>query len=114
MEFGVSARKVGSAGLRLPTKNVTAGGIVILTDMLMQRDGVHYQPRLVRSDMHVLTWAEISAIRNALDDFIGYVSDNSCADPDCCGGPYYEQSDFDNAAALLAKYGIEWNGKTDE
>ena len=64
--------------------------------------------------MHVLTWAEIWALREALFDLTGYVADNSCNDPDCCGGPYYEKADLERAEALLAKYGIEWNGKTDD
>lgn len=64
--------------------------------------------------MHVLTWDDINALRNALDDLIGYVADNSCSDPDCCGGPYYEKADFERAEALLAEYGIKWNGSTDE
>lgn len=62
---------------------------------------------------HVLTWDEINTLRNALDDFTGYVSDNSCGDPDCCGGPYYEREDFERAESVLAGYGIKWNGSTE-
>ena len=63
--------------------------------------------------MHILTWAEIWALRNALDDFTGFVSDNSCSDPECCGGPFYTVEEFDRAETLLASYGIKWNGKTE-
>lgn len=63
---------------------------------------------------HVLTWGEIWALREALSDFTGYVSDNSCNDPDCCGGPFYEKADFERAETLLARYGIKWNGSTNE
>lgn len=63
--------------------------------------------------MRVLTWDELYQLRNALDDFMGYVSDNSCSDPDCCGGPMYEKRDFDVAETVLAGFGIGWNGSTD-
>lgn len=53
----------------------------------------------------------LQTLRDSLDDIIGYLTDNSCADPDCCGGPYYFMSDFDDACRFLkAEYGIEYKG----
>lgn len=63
--------------------------------------------------MKTLTWPEIWALKQALDDFTGYVSDNSCSDPDCCGGPFYDIDDYNRAKALLAGYWLKWNEETE-
>jgi hypothetical protein len=50
---------------------------------------------------------ELNQLRNALDDILGYLTDNSCGDPDCCGGPYYSSSYFDSGAEVLRNFGLE-------
>jgi hypothetical protein len=56
-----------------------------------------------------LTLDKLQELRDSLDDMIGYLTDNSCSDPTCCGGPYYLYSDFDDAQRFLkAEYGIEY------
>lgn len=61
---------------------------------------------------HILTWDEIHTLADALDDLTGYVSDNSCTDPDCCDGPYFTREDFDAAERVLARYGLKWSAST--
>lgn len=54
---------------------------------------------------------DLQTLRNYLDDIIGYLTDNSCSDPGCCGGPYYFMSDFDDACRFIeAEYGIKYKG----
>jgi hypothetical protein len=53
---------------------------------------------------------ELNKLRWALDDIIGYLSDNSCGDPECCGGPYYELQEYNDGLKMLAEYGIEYDG----
>lgn len=53
----------------------------------------------------------LNRLRYALDDVIGYLADNSCGDPECCGGPYYEQDDFDNGVAIMAEFGLKYTVK---
>ena len=63
--------------------------------------------------MKVLTWDELAGLQNALSDLTGYIGDNSCSDPDCCGGPYFSRAEFETAEQVLAGYGLKWNGSTD-
>ena len=49
---------------------------------------------------------DLNRINHALADVIGYLSDNSCGDPECCGGPYYEEGHFDDGVAILEEYGF--------
>lgn len=52
---------------------------------------------------------DLQILRNYLDDIIGYLTDNSCSDPDCCGGPYYFLSDFETALSFIEdEYGIKY------
>lgn len=53
---------------------------------------------------------ELTAIKYALDDLHGYETDNSCGDPDCCGGPFYTFDQFEDAKNVLLKYGIKYAG----
>jgi hypothetical protein len=55
---------------------------------------------------------ELNDLRAALDDVIGYLADNSCGDPDCCGGPYYERPDFEDGVRTLEAFGMTVNEKT--
>lgn len=47
-------------------------------------------------------------LRNAIDDVVGYLSDNSCSDPDCCGGPYYTEKDYESGLEVLALHGLTY------
>ena len=48
----------------------------------------------------------LNALHHALADVIGYLSDNSCGDPDCCGGPFYELDDYERGKRVLAQFGL--------
>jgi hypothetical protein len=58
--------------------------------------------------MKKLQLGQLTDLRYALDEMIEYLTDNSCSDPECCNGPYSTKKDFDDAAARLAKYGLEY------
>jgi hypothetical protein len=62
--------------------------------------------------MRELNIDELNRLRFALDDIIGYLSDNSCSDPECCGGPFYERAEFTGGVRELNKYGITVNERT--
>ena len=51
----------------------------------------------------------LRALSWAIDDMIGYLADNSCGDPDCCGGPFYDETQFDHGIAVLGALGIEYD-----
>lgn len=55
-----------------------------------------------------LTYEEVSELGQALQDIEGYLTDNSCTDPECCGGPYYTVEDVRNANVVLNKFGLEF------
>lgn len=57
----------------------------------------------------LLSLGELQDLEAGLADVIGYLTDNSCCDPDCCGGPYYSGKDFDEGVAILKKYGIKYD-----
>lgn len=59
---------------------------------------------------HKLSLNELQELSWAIENLTGYLTDNSCGDPDCCGGPYYDQDQFDDASELLKKYSLEWDG----
>lgn len=59
-----------------------------------------------------LNIAELNALRFALDDVIGYLADNSCGDPECCGGPFYEREDFAGGVKTLESFGLTVNERT--
>ncbi len=61
--------------------------------------------------MREINISDLNNLQHALSDIIGYLSDNSCGDPECCGGPYYEKSDFERGEATLASFGLKWDGK---
>lgn len=50
---------------------------------------------------------ELSELNYAISDILGYLTDNSCGDPECCGGPYYEKEEYDNGINLLKAYGLD-------
>ena len=51
---------------------------------------------------------DLQNLRDALDDVIGYLTDNSCSDPDCCGGPYYDVESFDAGVSVLKNFGLNY------
>lgn len=56
--------------------------------------------------MRHLTISEINALKWAVDDVLGYLSDNSCSDPDCCGGPFYEIEQFRDGVKVMEGFGL--------
>lgn len=51
---------------------------------------------------------DLNAIDQAISDILGYLSDTSCSDPECCGGPFYEYEDYAEGVKTLAAYGLEF------
>lgn len=56
--------------------------------------------------MTVLDINDLNRLTHALQDVLGYLGDNSCGDPDCCGGPYYEREQYDEGLKVMADYGL--------
>lgn len=56
---------------------------------------------------HVIDIDTAQDIARALEDVIGFLTDNSCSDPDCCGGPYYTVDQYDKGVETLADYGLK-------
>lgn len=54
-----------------------------------------------------LTIEKLTELEHAISDAVGFLTDNSCSDPDCCGGPYYTRKEYNEARNTLKKYGIE-------
>jgi hypothetical protein len=48
-----------------------------------------------------MTYDDLNNIKQCIDTCFGYLTDNSCGDPECCGGPYYEYEDFLDARRIL-------------
>lgn len=57
-----------------------------------------------------LSLDELNKLSWAIEEMVGYLTDNSCSDPECCGGPYYTEQDFKEAESLLKRYNLEWDG----
>ena len=47
---------------------------------------------------------ELIDLRDAIDTVLVYISDNSCGDPECCGGPYYSDEEFIIAKDVVENY----------
>lgn len=54
-----------------------------------------------------LTIEELQDLNYAISDVIGYLTDNSCSNPECCGGPFYDIEDFGEGLSVLKKYNLE-------
>ena len=63
--------------------------------------------------MKYLTVYELQELSYALEDVYGYLTDNSCSDPDCCGGPFYEVEQYEEGLKVLEKFGIGVHGQGD-
>lgn len=60
------------------------------------------------SNANKLNLSDLQYFNYALNDLIGYLTDNSCSDPDCCGGPYYEEEHYEAGIKALKRYGLEF------
>jgi hypothetical protein len=58
------------------------------------------------NDLTTLSLNELLELRDAVADICGFFTDNSCSDPDCCGGPFYTDEDYQHGSEILAKYGL--------
>lgn len=58
--------------------------------------------------MYKLTYEEVDELKWALSDIEGYLTDNSCGDPDCCSGPYYTAQEFNEAVTTLNKFNLDF------
>jgi hypothetical protein len=58
--------------------------------------------------MQIINLDGLQNLRFALDDVIGYLTDNSCSDPDCCGGPFYELEEYESGLKILQHYGLKY------
>lgn len=56
-------------------------------------------------DLQSLSWA--------LDNVHGYLTDNSCSDPDCCGGPHYSEEEYQEGLVTMARFGLTLAKNTD-
>ena len=52
---------------------------------------------------------DLQTLSYDISSLIGYLTDNSCGDIDCCGGPYYTEEDFKAGTEALAKIGLEYD-----
>lgn len=59
-----------------------------------------------------ISWNDLDQLSWAIGNVLGYLSDNSCNDPDCCGGPFYDRQDYVDGVELLRDYGIELDERT--
>lgn len=62
--------------------------------------------------MTTLTFAQLSDLADAIGDITGYLSDNSCGDPDCCGGPFYDKDQYDEGMKMLESFGLRFDPST--
>jgi hypothetical protein len=59
--------------------------------------------------MRTLTLDELNKLRYAAEDMLLYLGDNSCSDPDCCGGPYYTVEEFNEGRKVLNQLGLDYD-----
>ena len=55
---------------------------------------------------------QLQMIQHAISDIVEYETDNSCGDPECCGGPWGSKEASDEGIDLLRKYGIVYTPET--
>lgn len=58
--------------------------------------------------MTILTLRELQELEHAISYVTGYLTDTSCGDPECCGGPYYDYDDYLENLEVMKKFGIEY------
>lgn len=59
--------------------------------------------------LYGLSINEINELSHALDYAIGFMSDNSCSDPECCGGPWYTRDHFEESLAVMERFGLTFD-----
>lgn len=52
---------------------------------------------------------DLNILYYALSDVIGFITDNSCGDPDCCGGPFYDDEQYEDGLKVLANFGLKFH-----
>lgn len=57
---------------------------------------------------------QLGDIVYSLNQLHGYLTDNSCSDPDCCGGPFYDEQDYTDGIAMLKELGLEYDPTKDD
>lgn len=57
---------------------------------------------------------QLGDIVHRLNQLHGYLTDNSCSDPDCCGGPFYDEQDYTDGIAMLKELGLEYDPTKDD
>ena len=62
--------------------------------------------------MTTLTFAQLSDLADAIGNITGYLSDNSCGDPDCCGGPFFDKDQYDEGLKMLESFGLRFDPST--
>ena len=58
--------------------------------------------------MTTLKLDELQELNWAIDYVTGYLTDNSCSDPECCGGPYFFYEDYLENLEIMKKFGIDY------
>lgn len=58
--------------------------------------------------MKIVDIDDLQRLSDALSDVTGFLTDNSCSDPDCCGGPFYEVEQYEDGLKVLAEFGLEF------
>ena len=58
--------------------------------------------------MRTLTTNELNKLRDATDNMLLYLGDNSCSDPDCCSGPYYTLQEYEEGLKVLNELGLHY------
>lgn len=62
--------------------------------------------------MTTLTFMQLSDLEDAIGNITGYLSDNSCGDPECCGGPYYDREQYEEGLKMLESFGLCFDPST--
>ena len=62
--------------------------------------------------MTTLTFAQLSDLADAIGNITGYLSDNSCGDPYCCGEPFYDKDQYDEGLKMLESFGLRFDPST--
>ena len=58
--------------------------------------------------MMKLNLTQLQELMRAIDYVVGYETDTSCGDPECCGGPYFDRDDYQEELEVLKQFGITY------
>lgn len=56
---------------------------------------------------------DLQRLQWAISDVVGFETDNSCGDPECCGGPLYDHDEFADGLKVMAEFGLTYTGVPD-